>query len=284
MISRYQVHINTQETKQVQAGEIAVQVDADDYRNLNSQTLGLLYLANSGTGIGGARPKALIYDQEKQYLAKFNRHHDSFNNARVELACLLMAQAAGISMGNGKIVEVRDREVLLLERFDVQQEHRKHLITANGLLKNTNTQQDPGHSFRYNDLHALVQKYSNNIKKDLEQLLKQMLFNRAINNTDDHERNFSFIHETGGYQLSPAYDLVPSLAFGEYHAAGFDYQPYPPTPKEAEKKGRIFGLPQGEVQHIAQQVQAAVDNWLHFAEKANVSEKDAMSVQRVLTR
>jgi hypothetical protein len=30
-----------------------------------------------------------------------------------------------------------------------------------------------------------------------------VLFNRAINNTDDHERNFSFMYSAKGYQLAP---------------------------------------------------------------------------------
>ena len=42
-----------------------------------------------------------------------------------------------------------------------------------------------------------------------------MLFNRTINNTDDHERNFSFMRTIKSYQLAPAYDLVVSMATGE---------------------------------------------------------------------
>lgn len=41
------------------------------------------------------------------------------------------------------------------------------------------------------------------------------------------------------YQLAPAYDLVPSMATGEYHAAGFASQSYPPTVSEAEKMDAV---------------------------------------------
>jgi serine/threonine protein kinase HipA of HipAB toxin-antitoxin module len=37
-------------------------------------------------------------------------------------------------------------------------------------------------------------QYSINIEQDLKQLLAIMLFNRAIHNADDHERNFSPIN------------------------------------------------------------------------------------------
>ena len=108
-----------------------------------------------------------------------------------------------------------------------------------------------------------------------------MLFNRAINNTDDHERNFSFMHSTKGYQLAPAYDLVPSMATGEYHAAGFAYQPYPPTISEAEKMGRIFGLPKDAVSAAAQQVREAVEQWSSYAEQAGVDEEQMQRVGKV---
>lgn len=270
--------------KLLEAEQIAVKIDANDVQDIDHQTLGLLYLANSGTGVGGARPKALMQDDQQFYLAKFNRRNDDFNNARVELACLLMAKDAGLNIGAGKVVQcANQRDVLLLERFDVQHGSRRHLITANGLLKDPHSQRDPGRSFRYDDLYQLIQKYSVAVEQDLKQLLRIMLFNRAINNTDDHERNFSFIHTEDGYCLAPAYDLVPSLAVGEYHAAGFGYQPYPPSPQEAEKQGRIFGLSKGEVQAIAQQVQAAVSRWPMHADNAQVSIDDQLKVQRVLS-
>ncbi|MDA9003993.1 type II toxin-antitoxin system HipA family toxin [bacterium] len=205
--------------------------------------LGLLYLANSGTGVGGARPKALIYD-DKPYLAKFNRlTFDQYNNARVELACLFMAKAAGLNVGHGKILSINNREALLLERFDIEHQYRHHLITVNALIKNPTSQRDGGGLFRYDDIVVLLRRYSIHVEQDLVHLLSLMLFNRAIHNTDDHERNFSFIHRGEGYQLAPAYDMVPSVVAGQYHVAGFGYSPYPPTLKEAKRLGRIFNLP-----------------------------------------
>lgn len=264
------------------AEQTAQNIDQQDFAHLDMNAMGLVYLANSGSGVGGARPKALVHDQGTAYLAKFNRSTDPYNNARVEFACLLMAQGAGINIGHGKIIsDINQRDVLLLERFDTLGNARRHLITANGLLKHPSSQQDPGHSFRYDDLHRLLQRHSYNIEDDLQQLLRLMLFNRAINNTDDHERNFSFMHSAKGYQLAPAYDLVPSMATGEYHAAGFAYQPYPPTVSEAEKMGRIFGLPKDAVSAAAQQVREAVEQWSSYAEQAGVDEEQMQRVGKV---
>src|SRR5690554_1881617 len=265
-----------------QAEQTAQNIDQQDFSNLDVNVMGLMYLANSGSGVGSAQPKALVHDQGIPYLAKFNRSSDPYNNARIELACLLMARGAGINISQGKIItDINQRDVLLLERFDTVGDARHHLITANGLLKQPNTQQDPGHSFRYDDLYKLLQRHSCNIEEDLQQLLRLMLFNRAINNTDDHERNFSFIHTEQGYQLAPAYDLVPSMVVGEYHAAGFDYQPTPPTISEAEKMGKIFGLPKDTVSTAAQRVREAIQQWPDYAAQAGVDEKQALRVQKI---
>lgn len=268
-----------------QAERAVQQIDSVDFNNVDLDEMSLLYLANAGTGVGGGRPKALLHDDECYYLVKFNRlTQDNYNNARVELACLEMAKAAGLTIGSGKIVSgINGREVLLLERFDiVDGGSRHHLITANGLLKEPGSQRDPGQVFRYDNVCELLRQYSISIEQDLKQLLALMLFNRAINNTDDHERNFSLINRGLGYQLAPAYDLVPSIVTGEYHAAGFGLNPSPPRPSEAGKLGKIFGLPKTDVVDVAERVIAAVSGWKGFAKQVGVSEADAVRIERCL--
>jgi len=265
------------------AESIAQNIDSSDFDGVDLNELNLIYLAHAGTGVGGARPKALLYDADGHYLAKFNRLGlDTYNNARVELACMNMARSAGIDIGEGRVVSgINGREVLLLERFDIDPAgSRYHLVTVNGLLKEPGTQRDFGNAFRYDDICYLLRRHSFSIETDLQQLLRLMLFNRAINNTDDHERNFSLIHRDAGYQFAPAYDLVPSTTVGEYHAAGFGYQLYPPTTAEVVKLGKVFGLSKNKVAQIAGQVLTAVNRWQVFAEEAGVSEEDCDRVVR----
>lgn len=267
------------------AERVAQQIDRLDFEEVDAAAMGLLYLANSGTGVGGARPKALLWDEHGSYLAKFNRQRlDDYNNARVELACLHMARAAGLDVGEGRVLDgINGREVLLLERFDLAPGgQRYHLITANGLLKEPGTQRDPGRAFRYDMVAELIATHVEEVAQSLIQLLRLMLFNVAIHNTDDHERNFSFIQRNGGYQLAPAYDLVPSLTSGNYHAAGFKYAVIPPRPSEIGRHGKVFGLAKPVVARIAEQVIEAVSRWMDFADAVGVSEEDAARVARVL--
>jgi serine/threonine-protein kinase HipA len=114
-------------------------------------------------------------------------------------------------------------------------------------------------------------------------LLRQMLFNRAINNTDDHERNFSMINDGSGYRLSPAYDLVPNLTAGAYHVAGYQYSPYPPKPSEAINQGKVFGLDKTTVKNIAEQIMDAIQQWENFAAECKVSDSDYSAIKRLLS-
>ncbi len=276
--------------KHILAAEAAAQsVDASEPYAKNLDEMSLLYLANAGSGIGGARPKVLLYEGDTAYLAKFNRlSGDAYNNAKIELACLQMAKEAGLNVLGGQVrTGVNNRDVLLLERFDVVMENdkpvsRRHLVTINALLKNSETQQDRGGVFLYDDIAYLVKRFSIDIEADLTQLLSIMLFNRAINNTDDHERNFSLISEGDGFRMAPGYDMVPSLTTGAYPVAGYQYSPWPPKPSEATNCGKIFGLPKTTIRRISDQVISAVEQWPAWAQKNCVSDKDTINVQRII--
>ncbi|VAW61371.1 hypothetical protein MNBD_GAMMA11-2660, partial [hydrothermal vent metagenome] len=252
--------------KYLLAAETAAQfVDAPEIYAEHVDEMSLLYLANAGTGVGGARPKALLFESDRAYLAKFNRHtQDDYNNAKVELACLQMAKAAGLNVLGGHVRKgINGRDVLLLDRFDIVMENnqpvsRRHLITINALLKNSATQCDKGGVFLYDHIADIIRKYSIDVAQDLKQLLHIMLFNRAINNTDDHERNFSLITQGDGYRMAPGYDMVPSLITGAYPVAGYQYKPRAPRPSEIEKCGKIFGISKKTVSNIADQVINAV--------------------------
>lgn len=261
----------------------AQQLDSGEYDDVNLDELSLMYLGANGTGVGGARPKALIHDEGIEYLAKFNRRIDPYNMAKTELACLNMARALGLCDTNAHVrTGINGREILMQERFDVTDGARRHLITVNALRKNHDTQRDSGLRFTYDAIIELLEKYSYQYADDLEKLVTLMLFNRAIHNTDDHARNFSLWHNGQGYALAPAYDLVPTLDTGSYHAAEFSYKPNPPKPSELiARPVKLFGLPKTEVAVIAEKIDHTVSQWLSYAEAAGLSEEDSEKIQRV---
>lgn len=270
------------EYRELLNAENAAQIVEDPETNIQLETTKLLHLWQAGSGgVGGARPKSLINKGGTGYLAKFNRKKDDYNNARVELACLLMAQAAGIDIKGGFVEpDINGRDVLLLERFDLTKEDsRLHVISINSMLKDPNSFVDFGRMFRYDNVLEVLKRYSIKIEHDTQQLLKIMLFNRVINNTDDHERNLSLINDGSGYRLAPAYDLVPTLVKGAYHAAGYGYSSTPIGPSEINGSSRILGVPKKVALRCAEEVIEAMKNWTEYAEQAGVDEEEARLVQ-----
>ena len=43
----------------------------------------------------------------------------------------------------------------------------------------------------------------------VEEQFRRMVFNAMVTNNDDHPRNHALVHTTGGWRLSPAYDILP---------------------------------------------------------------------------
>ncbi|TFH47637.1 MAG: type II toxin-antitoxin system HipA family toxin, partial [Lysobacterales bacterium] len=80
-----------------------------------------------GTSMGGARPKAVVEDNDGLWIAKFNRPDDRWNDARVEHAMLVLARACGIQSAESKVTSIGDRDVLLVKRFDREKTGKGYL-------------------------------------------------------------------------------------------------------------------------------------------------------------
>jgi serine/threonine-protein kinase HipA len=101
---------------------------------------------------------------------------------------------------------------LLLRRFDrqgtVENEQRIHFLSASALLDVP--YESSGGS--YMEFAQTLRYISADPARDLHQLFRRMVFNVAIDNTDDHVKNHGALRVGNkGYRLSPAFDLVPQL-------------------------------------------------------------------------
>ena len=64
--------------------------------------------------------------------------------------------------------------------------------------------------FRSIELAEFIIQNGADVKKDLSELFKRIVFSIAVSNTDDHLRNHGFILTNHGWILSPAYDINPN--------------------------------------------------------------------------
>lgn len=166
-----------------------------------------------GTSMGGARPKAVVEDETGLWLAKFNRHDDRWNNARVEHAMLVLARHCGIASAESRITVVGGRDVLLVKRFDRRKTERGYL-RARMLSGLTLLRTEDSHRARDRWSYILfaedLRRISAQPRRDTAELFRRMCFNALISNSDDHPRNHAVIAHDQDWRLSPAYDLTPT--------------------------------------------------------------------------
>ncbi|HVE44268.1 MAG TPA: HipA domain-containing protein [Gammaproteobacteria bacterium] len=177
----------------------------------NNQITDLLLI---GTSMGGARPKAVVEDNEGLWIAKFNRTDDKWNQVRVERTMLVLARRSGLQVADSKIVEIGGQDVLLVKRFDREKKPegylRARMISALTVLRAEDTYQSRDR-WSYIFLAEELRRISAEPEKDAAELFRRMCFNALISNTDDHPRNHAVIAKDQDWRLSPAYDLTPSM-------------------------------------------------------------------------
>jgi serine/threonine-protein kinase HipA len=239
-----------------------------------------------GTSMGGARPKAVVEDEEGLWLAKFGRSDDRWNNARVERAMLMLAKRCGIAIEESKIATVAGRDMLLVKRFDREKVmsgyRRARMVSGLTLLRAEDTHQSRD-KWSYVTLAEELRRISATPKQDAEELFRRMCFNALITNTDDHPRNHAIIAPGEEWKLSPVYDLTPmnpvslerrDLAMicgdGGRHASAANLR----------SQGGRFLLAPHEAEKIVQDMAATVEkSWYEVARGEGVTEADCERIK-----
>ena len=114
-----------------------------------------------------------------------------------------------------------------------------------------------------------------------------MVFNILSNNTDDHNKNFSFImDENGKWSLSPAYDLTYIFNMGGYlpdnmHCITMRGKYSDFTKEDAIDFAKENGIKDGE--RIIYEVATSVSKFRTFAQKHKVAERWIGNIEQTLS-
>jgi serine/threonine-protein kinase HipA len=171
-----------------------------------------------GTSMGGARPKAVVEDDEGLWVAKFNRPDDRWNNTRVEHAMLELAKTCGISVATSRVETVAGKNVLLVKRFDrdkTETGYAKARMISSLTLLRAEEEPETRERWSYVVMAEELRRVVAAPGKDAPELFRRMVFNALISNIDDHPRNHALIAKARDWRLSPAYDLTPSPAVAQ---------------------------------------------------------------------
>ncbi|MGD9478629.1 type II toxin-antitoxin system HipA family toxin [Shinella sp. G-2] len=170
---------------------------------------------NHGTSIGGARPKALIDDGTRKFIAKFSAANDTYSVVKAEFIAMKLASACGLNAAQVSMTRAARKDVLLIERFDRTHAKdgwiRRAMVSALTML---GLDEMMARYASYEDLAELIRHRFTNPKKTLKELYGRICFNVLCGNTDDHARNHAAFWNGEMLTMTPAYDICPQSRTG----------------------------------------------------------------------
>ena len=201
--------------------------EREEAQILPEESITMQSLLAVGTSAGGRQPKAIIAinpqngeirsgqisDLEgfEYYLLKFGTA--AYNSAELEMTFYELAIKAGINMMHSELLTVDGTKHFMTKRFDRVGGQKFHTQTLAAMYPEANS---------YEELISVCRRL-HLPEVDCIEVYRRLVFNILANNTDDHNKNFSFVmDERGNWRLSPAYDITYILNMGgfqpsEYH-------------------------------------------------------------------
>lgn len=272
----------------------------------DAESSGLTDILVVGTSAGGARAKAVIAwnpqtnevrsgqvpagDGFQYWLLKFdgvagNRDKeldDPQGYGVIEYAYSLMAQAAGLTMTECRLLEEHGRRHFMTRRFDRDDAGRKLHMSSLGALAHFDYNQ-PG-AYGYEQAFQVMRTLGLPMLA-LEEQFRRMVFNIVGRNQDDHVKNIAFLMDkTGTWSLAPAFDVTysynPAGAWTSAHQMTVNGKRDGFTRDDLRAVAQVAGLKRGRADAIADDVTAAVHRWPEFASSAGLGDDVAAAIGR----
>ena len=198
-----------------------VYTERENAHVMPEESLDMQSLLAVGTSAGGRQPKAIVainretreirsgqIEGLKNFdycLLKFGTKERS--TAELEMVYYEMATRAGISMMPCWLMAVEGEKHFVTKRFDRDHGRKLHMQTLAALYPEADS---------YETLLWVCRKMRLS-ERDSEEIFRRLVFNVLANNTDDHNKNFSFLmDESGRWSLAPAYDMTYIFSVGGY--------------------------------------------------------------------
>ena len=187
--------------------------ERENARILPDESITMRSLLTVGTSAGGRQPKAIVAMNRKTgevrsgqisgledfdyFLIKFG--NSQYCSAELEMVYYELAIMAGINMMSSELYPVDGNNHFMTKRFDRKGGKKVHTQTLAAICPDADS---------YEQLITVCRKL-HLPEADCYEVFRRMVFNVLTNNTDDHNKNFSFVmSEEGAWRLSPAYDMT----------------------------------------------------------------------------
>lgn len=191
----------------------AQEIETSEEKHLLPAKKWLTQLLHPGTSLGGARPKASVVDKDGRLtVAKFPSRKDDYDVALWEHFCHTMGRKAGLNVAETRTIIGEEYNILLSKRFDRNSDGKRiHFASALTLLGLTDGD-NASNGYGYIDIIDFIIQHGSNAEQNLEELYRRVTFYIIVGNSDDHFRNHGFLLTRKGWELSPAYDINPTLS------------------------------------------------------------------------
>lgn len=122
-----------------------------------------------------------------------------------------MGRKAGLNVAKIRTINSEDYHILISKRFDRNCDGRRiHFASALTLLGLTDGD-NASTGYGYTDIADFIIQHGSNVEQNLGELFRRVAFYIIVGNSDDHFRNHGFLLTHKGWELSPAYDINPTL-------------------------------------------------------------------------
>ena len=234
------------------------------------------------TSHGGARPKVAMMDSDgRHWVVKFDLPVDDVHASRLEHALAVLARTAGINIPDTKVISGQDgKEMFAIERYDREKGNGGRYFQTSMYSLMDERDVRAINEGDYKDIFNAIDKASTQPTQDKTELFRRMLFNVAVNNTDDHLENFSMILKDDKWQLTPAYDITLDPN-GMHHTTsifGLNTIDLYDSKMISNIAGKV-GISAAIAHNICSEVVGAVSQWRSVFEQEGVSKKDMESVK-----
>ena len=233
-----------------------------------------------GTSLGGARPKALLDDGDRKFIAKFSASNDLYSVVKAEFIAMRLANKVGLDVAPVHLRTALGKDVLLIERFDrVWSDggwNRRAMVSALTLFE---LDEMMAAYASYETLAAIIRHRFIDAKKTLRELFSRIVFNILCGNTDDHARNHAAFWDGKQLSLTPAYDICPQSRSGQQASQAMLIQGRERTSQVGKciAAASVFLMNQQEAIIIVNhQVQVIEQEWQTTCDEARLSEVDGM--------
>ncbi len=248
-------------------------------------------LLQAGASPGGARPKILlgIDNERKEFISGSGDLPHGYDHWLVKLddgskephalweaLYISMARACGIRVPEFFLIPIGKNKMLLaLRRFDRIQNQRIHYHSFSGIT-HTNFLE----SADYDTLLGVTRTLTHD-QREVEQAFSRAVFNLIGCVRDDHVKNHGFLLKGQKWEISPAFDLIPSKWNGP-HSLSYGGESLKPTLKNLVNLGIYHSIGRLKVMEQIKKTQSVFDSIDQFAKNLNLNRDLLKSLKKRL--